>query len=302
MKSLKSIYTVLFCVLMIVSSLSAKSNEDHLNNQKSLGYIKLCNYKIGYKSQIVIRNTIEFHLNNGIIFIKEFYPNKKLKSESYWVDEITPIYRMILYNQDGSIKRRIDKSLGKFDLPDILKRIHTSPVLLNEDVEISISNGADMISGKCWSLKWDQFEDKFSYSTERVFFDPKTGRSFEGGYAILSDPDQPYIEPTKDQLPTYPGGLEKLKVDLSDSLLLPIDSIVNSKVLVSFNVDPDGHRGNLHTEGSTDFINGEVLKQFKKMPDWQAAKDKSTPGSCKIDGEDLGKYMFKFSVNFRKFE
>jgi len=277
--------------------------ENHIleKHKKTIGYIKICDIKISYKDMFVTKNTIEYHLDNGILFIKEFYPNKRLKSESYWVDNLIPVYQIKQYNENGSIKRIIDKPIGKYDLCYVLNKINTNSMLKNKVVNISISEKSEYQSNKCWYVTYDIQENQTSSSAEGIYYDTETGESEQGGYCILDQPAN-MNEPKIDQLPSYPGGIEKIKHDLIWELAIPSDSIYNSSVFVSFNVDPYGIVGNFYTYGATKFLNSEVLKIIKKMPNWKPAKDKNTSGACTINGEDYGKYSFGFSVYFRRFE
>ncbi len=69
-----------------------------------------------------------------------------------------------------------------------------------------------------------------------------------------------------------------------------------------YSVDPYGIVSNFHTQGATNYLNNEVLKIVKTMPNWTPAKDKRTDGASNIEGENYGKYILGFSVFFRRFE
>jgi hypothetical protein len=270
-------------------------------SKKTIGYVKICDFKISYKDTFTTKNTIEYRLDNGIIYIKELYPNKRLKSESYWVNNITPVYQIKQYNENGGIKKIIDKSIGKYDLCYILRKIKTNPVLKNKIVNISISDKSDYISHKSWYVTYDHSEYLTGSSAEGIYYDSQTGSSYPGGYSISDQPAN-LTEPTINQLPTYTGGIEKITRDLINNLNIPDDSIYNSRVIVSFNVDPYGVVGNFQTQGASKFLNSEVLRIIKKMPNWKPAKDKTTSGACNVEGEDYGKYTFAIFVYFRRFE
>lgn len=265
------------------------------------GYVEICGLRINHKDTLYTKNTIEYHLDNGIIYIKEFYPNKQLKSESYWVDNLTPVYQIKQYNENGCIKKIIDKPIGKYDLCYVLNKIRNSSILKNKVVNISISEKSDDQTNICWYVTYDFNESNTGSSADGIYYDTETGDSLQGGYYITDQPAN-WIEPTIDQLPSYPGGIEKIKQDLMLDLVIPSDSICNSCVYVKFNVDPYGIVGNIEIQGATTFINSEILKIIKKMPNWKPAKDKTNSGADNVKGEDFGKYIYVFRVYLRRFE
>jgi len=292
-----------------------KSNEISINNlgvfevkpetkpnqrklKKIIGFIKICDIQIGYEDTIVLRNTIEYHLNNGIIYIKEFYPNRKLKSESYWVDNIIPVYQMKIYNQNGQLKKIIDKSIGKYDLCYILNKIKST--LQNKDVEISLSNMNDYNDRKTWSVTYNHIDNEFSSSCDGINYDSRTGFTTSGGFSISAQPAN--TPPTTDQLPTFNGNIKTFEKYVANSIWIPNDSLVNAEVIVTYNVDTYGIVGNFQTHGATNYLNQKVLEIVKKMPNWIAAKDHNTYGACNSEDKDSGKYYFGFSVYFRRFE
>ena len=270
--------------------------------KKTIGYIKICDIQIGYEDTLVLKNTVEYHLNNGIIYIKEFYPNKKLKSESYWVDNIIPVYQIKQYKKDGTIKRIIDKSIGKYDLCYVLNKIKTNPILSKKKVHISINdNFDDDVETKSWSVTYDHSESEYNSHAKGIYFNSKTGRSSPGGYSISDEPVN-FTRPTKDQLPTFPGGIKKFENYVANSINIQPDSLKNAEVFVMYSVDPYGIVSDFQTQGATNYLNNEVLKIVRKMPNWTPAKDKRTDGASNVEGEYSKEYTFVFSVYFRRFE
>lgn len=269
--------------------------------KKIIGFINICDTKIGYKDTFVLRNTIEYHLNNGIIYIKEFYPNKKLKSESYWVDHIIPTNQIKQYNQNGNISKIIDKSIGKYDLCYVLNKIKSLKELEGKAYLIHLSNKLYDDNDITWFITYNNTTNRFGSDNDEILIDTKTGRTTDNRISISDQPAN-LNEPTLDQLPTFPGGIKTYEKYVANSIDVPHDSLVNAEVIVMYSVDTYGKVGNFRTEGGTNYLNNEVLKIVKKMPDWTAAKDNNTDGACNVKGEDYGKYTFGFSVYFRRFE
>lgn len=262
--------------------------------------IRICGISVVCKDSTTVRNTVEYHLNNGIIYIREYYPDKQLKSESYWINDIIPVYHIKHYNEDGSIKGIIDKKIGKYDLCDLLTRISKNSVLRDREINISISNKSKD-RNKSWYVTYDHSEYKFGSDAKGIYYDCETGGATPGGYSI-SQQLANLVDPTPDQLPTYPGGIEKFEKYINDNLNIPTDSLINSKVIVFYSVDPSGIVGNFQTQGSTNYLNKEVLKLAKKMPNWIPAKETTTTGACNVKGDNYGKYTFALYVYFRRFD
>lgn len=284
----------------ILGQSNTKTKEQTIKQIQKADSIRICDISVAYKDTVTLKNTVEYHLNNGIIYIKEYYPNKKIKSESYWIDEIIPIYQIKQYKEDGSIKKIIDKPMGKYGLCAVLKRIRKNSILRNKEVNISISDDSED-HNKSWYVTYDHSNYRFGSSAEGIYYDCETGNATQGGYSISDQPAN-LDEPTTDQLPTYPGNIKSFEKYINENVVVPADSLVNSKVFVLYSVDPYGIVGNFRTQGATNYLNNEVLKIAKKMPNWIPAKDKTTTGACNVKGDDYGKYTFGFYVYFRRFD
>lgn len=278
-----------------------EANSTSTKQKNTIGFIKNFDIKVGYNDTLVLRNTIEYHLNNGIIYIKEFYPNKKLKSESYWVNNITPVYQIKQYKEDGKIQRIIDKSIGKYDLHYVLNKVGHIKKLRNQRFKIYLSDKTDDFENKTWIINYNHEEYNLGASGNDILIDSKTGRVTSQIYSISDQPTN-LNRPTPDQLPTFPGDIKTFEKFVANSIEVPDDSLVNAEVHVLYNVDTYGNTGNFTAYGGTDYLNNEVLKIAKKMPNWIAAEDHNTDGACNVQGEDYGKYTFAFSVFFRRFE
>jgi len=269
--------------------------------KNAIGFIKIFDILIGYNDTLVVRNTIEYHLNNGIIYIKEFYPNKELKSESYWVNNITPIYQIKQYNQEGKLRKVINKSVGKYDLHYLLNKIKSFKELKGKNFKILLSNEADELKDLTWIINYNHEERRLGASGDDILVSSQTGRISKQSYSICDSPANLNI-PTTEQLPTFPGGIKTFEMSVANTIEVQNDSLVNAEVNVLYNVDTYGNVGNFRTFGGTNYLNNEVLKIVKKMPKWTEAKDHNTDGASNVHDEDFGKYTFGFSVFFRRFE
>jgi hypothetical protein len=263
--------------------------------------IRLCDISFAYKDTLALRNTVEYHLNNGIIYIKEYYPNKKIKSESYWINDIIPIYQIQQYNQNGSISNVIDKSIGKYDLCYVLNKIESFKELEGKQYTIGLSNKADYVENLTWFITYNHTENRFGSSGDQILIDSKTGRTTDNRFSISDQPAN-INEPTNNQLPTYPGEIKTFEKQVANSINIPQDSLINAEVSVMYSVDSNGNVGNFRVMGGTSCLNNEVLKIAKTMPRWLPAKDHNTDGACNVEGEDYGKYTFGFSVFFRRID
>jgi hypothetical protein len=280
-----------------------KSQDDPISTKpkNTIGFIKIFDIKIDYNDSLVVRNTIEYHLNNGIIYIKEFYPNKNLKSESYWVNNITPIYQIKQYNQDGKLRKVINKSVGKYDLHYVLKKIKSFKELKGKNFKILLSNEADELKDITWIINYNHEERRLGASGDDILINSKTGGIERQSYSISDSPTN-LDRPTTDQLPTFPGGIKTFENYVANSIEVPDDYLINAEVNIRCSVDTYGNVANFHVMGGTKYLNDKVLRIAKTMPKWQPAKDHNTNGASNVEGADFGKYMFMFSVYFRRFE
>lgn len=269
--------------------------------KKTIRFIKICNTQIAYEDTLVIRNTIEYHLNNGIIYIKEYYPNKKLKSESYWVNHIIPTYQIKQYNVDGSVNKVIDKSIGKYDLCYVLNKIKSFKELEGKAYSIHLSNKSYDDYDITWFITYNKSSNRFGSGGDQILINSKTGRTTDDRFSISDQPTN-INEPKPDQLPTFPGGIETFENYVANSIEVPDDSLVNAEVNIRYSVDTYGNVGNFHVMGGTKYLNDRVLRIAKTMSKWKPAKDHNTDGACNVEGGDYGKYIFGFSVYFRRFD
>jgi len=186
----------------------------------------------------------------------------------------------------------------------VLNKIKSLKRLKGKSFEIYLytaTNDADGVKNPTWVIDYNQEKRRLGASGNEILIDSKTGRITSRIYSICDSPANLDL-PTTDQLPTFPGGIKTFEMYVANSIDVPNDSLINAEVIVMYSVDTYGKVGNFRTSGGTNFLNNEVLKIVKKMPDWTAAKDNNTDGACNVKGEDYGKYTFGFSVYFRRFE
>ncbi|WP_418894433.1 hypothetical protein [Limibacterium fermenti] len=279
-----------FCILIIQASiLLAQVSEVR-------GSISICQTDIFYSKKVKVKNTIEYYLENGIIYIQEYYSNEKLQSESYWVNDIIPVYEITLYHRDGRIKKVIDKSVGKYDLCYILQAIKINPKLKQKKVFISLSSNLDASSRKKWHVTYDLQADEHGETAEGIGYDPQTGISFNAPHGFETMPDRSK-GPDPQQRPGYPGGFEKMTIDLRNRLSIPRDSLINERAIVTFEANTQGVISNVHVQGNiTEYIKSSILREMKKMPNL-------TP-SANTTGFVFGQkpYTFALIVPLRIFE
>jgi len=280
---------------------SHKTKKIKIKQRQKADSIRICDISFAYKDTIALRNTIEYHLNNGIIYIKEYYPNKKLKSESYWVNHIIPTYQIKQYNEDGSVNKVIDKSIGKYDLCYVLNKIKYFKELEGKDYSIFLSNKSYDDDDTTWFINYNKSSNRFGSVGDQILINSKTGRATDNRFSISDSPAN-IIEPKLEQLPTYSGDIKNFEKYVANSIDIPQDSLVNAEINIRYSVDTYGNVGNFHVMGGTKYLNNEVLRIAKTMSKWQPAKDHNTDGACNVEGPDYGKYMFMFSVYFRRFE
>jgi hypothetical protein len=282
-------------------SKSHKTKKSTIKQIQKADSIRICNISVAYKDTIALRNTIEYHLNNDIIYIKEYYPDKKLKSESYWVNQIIPIYQIKQYNEDGSVNKVIDKSIGKYDLCYVLNKIKSFKELEGKPYSIHLSNKSYDDNDTTWFITYNNISNRFGSDGDQIIINSKTGRTTDDRFSISDQPTN-LIEPKPEQLPTYSGDIRNFEKYVASSIDIPNDSLVNAEINIRYSVDTYGNVGNFHVMGGTKYLNNEVLRIAKKMSKWQPAKDQNTDGACNVEGPDYGKYMFEFSVFFRRFD
>lgn len=293
---------LLNCNSIVTGQTNTKTRKKITIKQKpKTDSIKICDFSFACKDTIILRNTVEYHLGNGIIYIKEYYPNKKLKSESYWINNIIPIYQIKQYNEDGSVKKVIDKSIGKYDLCYVLRKIESFKELEGKQYSIFLSKKLYVDDNITWIITYKKSSNRFGSSGDHILINSETGWTTVERFSISHQPTN-LNKPKPEQLPTYTGDIKNFEKHIANSIDVPVDSLVNSEVNIRYSVDTYGNVGNFKVMGGTKYLNDKVLCIAKTMSKWQPAKDHNTDGACNVEGEDYGKYMFIFSICFRRFE
>lgn len=81
-----------------------------------------------------------------------------------------------------------------------------------------------------------------------------------------------------DQMPEFPGGIEQLKVYISDHLVYPPEASkkkIQGKVFVSFIVDKEGKVTNAKiVRGVDPLLDKAALKVISELPKWKPGENK----------------------------
>ena len=93
--------------------------------------------------------------------------------------------------------------------------------------------------------------------------------------------DTNFIYDVVEEMPTFPGGEQKLLEYISENLKYPkelAEICVQGRVICSFIVERDGSLSNIKVERKVDpFLDREALRLVKSMPRWKPGKQQGVP-------------------------
>ena len=93
--------------------------------------------------------------------------------------------------------------------------------------------------------------------------------------------DTNFIYDVVEEMPTFPGGQQKLLEYISENLKYPkelAEICVEGRIICSFIVERDGSLSNIKVERKVDpFLDREALRLVKSMPRWKPGKQQGVP-------------------------
>ncbi|WP_025799159.1 energy transducer TonB [Hoylesella saccharolytica] len=93
--------------------------------------------------------------------------------------------------------------------------------------------------------------------------------------------DTNFVYNVVEEMPTFPGGQQKLLEYISENLQYPkelAEICVQGRVICSFIVERDGSLSNIKVERKVDpFLDREALRLVKSMPRWKPGKQQGVP-------------------------
>lgn len=281
-------FTLLIAILITVNAFG-----------QNIDSLEICDLKIAINQQQKLNDLEELALDYNLKLIRYFDNKGLIKKESFWLIETVPVFETRFYNTKGEISR-IDKVLEScYDLCFALKIANESGLLSHENFYISIFDDKHPSDYKNhWFVGYEVFDGDYWFETVGKVINRKTGQ-IDNFHTITHD--QPIVEQSlddelimyMDEPPTFPGGIDSLKIYLQSSISLKSDSIVSGKVFIQFKIDTLGQVKDCRLlRGINDYQNKEALRIVENMPKWKPAKQ----------GSDFIETPFVIPVIFRNDE
>ena len=235
---------------------------------------QICNHAIPFYRMVEVQNTHEYRSNIGITYIEEFDSDGNLKSTSFWIGA-TPVYKMILADENGQMTNVFNKRVGKFDLCHILNRIQNDPNLRNRD-DVRISLGlyrwrTDTIYWRIGVGEWSRNYGMTAGGDVEILINPQSGREQkEYILTICASPTDAWFS-----LPRYEGGKEQMRIDLMNLMTIHPDSLQNMVVRVSFRITENGVMSDFRIGNPdvSDYLRNQIFDAMGRLPNnWRRSR------------------------------
>lgn len=110
---------IIYFILIIFTISSCKDDCDCFYKTKK---ICICNYQFPIVDSLVTIDSnshitkIEYTTKTNISYVREFYLNKKIKSESFWINNSINFYKKIEYDYNGNITENKEIDNFKYNI------------------------------------------------------------------------------------------------------------------------------------------------------------------------------------------
>ena len=288
------------CVLSGYNPVSGQINSHQRENYVSSikRSINIGDHLFFSHDSVELKNRTEYHLNNGLVYIREYYPNKILKSESYWINDTIPVYQIKRYNKLGKISKVISKSIGKYDILYVLDKVKNLNENKNKAYNLSLSTEQDDGISLKWCIEYDIQSTETTRSSKLILINSNNGLC-EPSYTSSSDFPDFSSTPIQELRPTFPGNLSDFEKTIYQGLDAKIQPDRNYIIDVCYDIDTKGKLRNLIVNDAPLAIENQIKNLFKNMPDWIPVKINANQY---YDSESLknSRYSYAFRIILRK--
>jgi len=259
--------------------------------------ITICEVNIKIQEQKKIAGKIEMELDYHIKLIQDFYNNGKIKSETFWLQETTPIWIQRFYNKNGVITKIKQVDNEKFGICYALQQ-GKKHNLLKKDSYIDYFSENNWEFPNHWFVGYDYNISNEGHDTKGIVIDKETGKinTYYTKLTIYPDNEDEVEElgmTIVEYAPEFPGGIDSLRSYLQSNISIPNDSIINGRVFVQFWIDTTGKPIDSRViRGINPSQDKEALRIVNSMPKWKP-------------GEQRGKKIivpFTVPIIFRKID
>lgn len=256
---------IIFCFLFITQGFAQKTDS-----------VKICGFNFAIVDSFIFDSKKELSLDCNIKVIQDFDIDGKVLKESFWLEEVTPIYETRFFKMDGTPYKTIKRNDSEFDICYALNIANKYGLINKQGFYISITD----------TTRFDEYENHWLVGYEKVDGEDWTetiGKVIDLQNGLVENyhsliHDQPLedgieMENLIKEAPEFTGGQDSLKYYIQSSIKVPVDSLISGRVYITFKIDTSGQVKNCKIlRGINEYLNNESLRIVKNMPKWTPGK------------------------------